>query len=65
MVTITCDSFNDELLQVAKTISERQKDVVKIITPTDVLEVHHEKEKTLHEQEKEKNHVRKTKEKEP
>ena len=65
MVTITCDSINDELLQVAKTISERQKDVVKIITPTDVLEVHHEKEKTLRKAEKEENQRRESKQAEP
>ena len=53
MVTIACDVITNELLHVAKTISERQKDVVKIITPTDVLEVHHEKERTLHKEEKE------------
>lgn len=32
---------------------------------TVLMEVHHEKEKTLRKKEKEKNHVRKTKEKEP
>ena len=43
MVTIYNDTITDEIVDVAKMISKVQKDDVKVITPTDILEVRYEK----------------------
>lgn len=44
MVNIFCDNIDAEILQVAKSISQHQKDTVRIITSTKTLEVRYEKE---------------------
>ena len=42
MVNIYCDTITQEMKKVALEIADRQKDVVKIITPTGTLEVSYE-----------------------
>jgi len=43
MVNIYCETINDEMMHIARMIADRQKDDVRIITPTEIVEVHHEK----------------------
>lgn len=43
MVTIYNDTITDEIVDVARMISKFQKDDVKVITPTNILEVRYEK----------------------
>lgn len=42
MVNIYCDGITEEIKKVAKIIANKQKDVVKIITPTVTLEVNYD-----------------------
>ena len=44
MVNIYYDVLNDEILEVARMICKAQKTDVKIITPTETVEVRHEEE---------------------
>ena len=39
MVNIVCDKITEELIVVARQIAERQKDVVRLVSLTDILEV--------------------------
>jgi len=43
MVNIYCETINYEMMHIARMIADRQKDDVRIITPTEIVEVHHEK----------------------
>ena len=43
MVNIYCDVIDDEMIEVAKIISHRQKTTVTIHTSTEILEVNYEK----------------------
>lgn len=51
MVNIYCDTITQEMKEVAREIADRQKDVVKIITPTETLEVSYEEVSEVQEQE--------------
>lgn len=42
MVNIYCDTINEEMMFVARLIANRQKDVVRITTPTEIVEVRYE-----------------------
>lgn len=44
MVNIYYDTIDQEILEVARMICRAQKTDVKIITPTEIVEVHHEEE---------------------
>ena len=42
MATIYCDVINEEMLEVARMLSNVQHEEVRIITPTECVEVHYE-----------------------
>lgn len=42
MAKIYCGELNDEIISVARMIANNQREVVKIITPTETLEVSYE-----------------------
>ena len=42
MVNIRCVVIDQDIIEVARTIANIQKDVVKINAPTESMEVHHE-----------------------